>query len=81
MRGKGTLDRVDRAMQFTHIDIRARLRVPPRTNGDQARRALDKAEHNCLISNSLKATTQLETEVDVARERPDTFAGEYAETG
>jgi len=77
----GTLDRIDRAKAFTHVDIRARLRVPPGTDGDQARRALDKAEHNCLISNSLKATTHLETEVDVAPEQPDTFAGEYAETG
>jgi len=78
---RGTLDRVDRAKAFTHVDIRARLRVPPGTDGDQARRALDKAEHNGGIANACQATTHLETEVDVATEQPDTFAGEYAETG
>jgi uncharacterized OsmC-like protein len=31
-----------------------------------ARRALDKAEQSCLVSNSLKATMHLETDVAVA---------------
>jgi hypothetical protein len=37
-----TLDRVDRAMQFTHVDIQARLAVPEGTDPDQARRVLEK---------------------------------------
>ena len=64
----GTLDRVDRVTQFTHVDIRAHLRVPAGTNIEQARRALEKAERGCLIANSLKATIHLETEVEVAAE-------------
>jgi uncharacterized OsmC-like protein len=32
----------------------------------QARRALDKAEQTCLVSNSLKATIHLEADVAVA---------------
>ena len=76
----GTLDRVDRVTQFTHVDIRAYLRVPKGTNVEQARRALEKAEHNCLISNSLKATIHMETEVEVAAEPAETLAGAYAET-
>jgi len=59
----GTLDRIDRTTQFTALDIRARLDVPAGTDVDQARRVLEKAEHNCLISNSLKAAIHLETEV------------------
>jgi uncharacterized OsmC-like protein len=59
----GTLDRVDRVAQFTSFDIRVELAVPAGTNEDQARRALEKAERNCLISNSLKATVHLKAAV------------------
>jgi len=76
----GTLDRVDRATQFTRFDIRAQLQVPAGTNVEQARRALEKTEHVCLISNSLKAAIHLETEVDLAAEPFDTSAGAYAAT-
>jgi organic hydroperoxide reductase OsmC/OhrA len=64
--GAGTLDRVERVTQFTHIDLSARLDIPEGTDPDQARRALERAEHACLISNSLKASVHLETEVTVA---------------
>jgi uncharacterized OsmC-like protein len=30
---------------------------------EQAQRALERAEHNCLVSNSLKAAVVLETDV------------------
>jgi len=59
----GTLDRIDRAMQFTRFDIRAHLEVPAGVAPDHARRALEKAERSCLISNSLKGVTRLEAEV------------------
>jgi organic hydroperoxide reductase OsmC/OhrA len=64
----GTLDRVDGVTQFTNFDLRAHLQAAAGTTLDQARRALEKAEHHCLISNSLKATIHLETEIDVAAE-------------
>jgi organic hydroperoxide reductase OsmC/OhrA len=64
----GTLDRIDRVTQFTCFDVHARLVVPAGTDPDQARRALENAEHNCLISNSLKAEVHLDPEVDVAGE-------------
>ncbi|MES1254571.1 MAG: OsmC family protein [Acidobacteriota bacterium] len=75
----GALDRVDRVTQFTHFDIRACLQVPAETSVEQARRVLEKAEHACLISNSLKATTRLETEISVASEQADTSVGAPAE--
>jgi organic hydroperoxide reductase OsmC/OhrA len=71
----GTLDRVDRAIQFTHLDIHAHLTVPAGTDPDQANRALEKAERSCLISNSLKAAIHLEPEVDVAHEPLGALAG------
>lgn len=66
----GTLDRVERAMQFTHLTLQASLTVPAGVDPVQARRALDKAEQNCLVSNSLKATIQLEADVAVAVAEP-----------
>ena len=61
----GTLERVDNATQFTAFDVRVRLSIPPTTDSGQARRALEKAESHCLISNSLKATIHLVIEIDI----------------
>jgi organic hydroperoxide reductase OsmC/OhrA len=60
----GTVDRVDRVTQFTHFDVRARLRVPAGTNEEQALRLLAKAEETCLVTRSLKATPHLEAQVE-----------------
>ena len=60
----GTLDRVDRAMQFTHFDIHARLSIPE-CDHTAALRALDKAHRGCLIANSLKASIDVQSSVAV----------------
>lgn len=65
----GTLDRVDRAMQFIHFDLRAWLVVPAGTDVVQARTAMEKAEHHCLISRSLKGRVHLEAHVEVTDPR------------
>ncbi len=61
----GTLDRVDRKMRFTHIEVAADLTVPA---GQETRapRILEKAEEACLITNSLSAEVHLESNVTVA---------------
>lgn len=64
----GTLDRLDRAMQFTSFDIQARLEVPAGTDPGHARRALDKAERSCLVSNSLNAPRHLVSEIVIGAE-------------
>lgn len=64
----GTLDRIDRTTQFTHFEILAHLEVPAGIDPDFARRLLAKAEGACLVSRSLKGTTHLVAEVDVAAE-------------
>jgi organic hydroperoxide reductase OsmC/OhrA len=61
----GTVDRADRVTQFTALEIRARLRVPPGAKEDQARRLLSKAEETCLVTNSLKVRPHLESVVEV----------------
>ena len=62
---EGTLDRVERVIQFTGFLVRASLRVPAGTNEEQARRLLARAEQSCLITNSLEGTSHLEAEVEV----------------
>jgi peroxiredoxin-like protein len=62
----GTVDRLERVTQFTELIIRASLRVPSGTNEEQARRLLEKAKPACLISNSLKAESRLDANVEVA---------------
>jgi organic hydroperoxide reductase OsmC/OhrA len=62
----GTLDRVDRATQFTRFTVRASLTVPPGTREELALRLLQKAEQNCLVTNSLKAKSTLDARIVVA---------------
>lgn len=62
---EGTLDRQERAMQFTAFTVKASLTVPAEVDPAKAQRALEKAESACLITNSLKAEAHLEAEVTV----------------
>lgn len=59
----GTLERIERSTKFTTINIKATLQVPTGTDPDKTRRLLEKAEANCLITQSMNATVHLETEV------------------
>ena len=61
----GTLDRVDGVTRFTTLTVRPRVVVPAGTSEELARRVLESAERNCLISNSLKAEVHLVPEVHV----------------
>jgi organic hydroperoxide reductase OsmC/OhrA len=61
---RGTLERVDGVTKFTSFAIRVHLIIPDGGNEDAARRALEKAERTCLITNSLTASVQLEATVD-----------------
>src|SRR5262245_24633887 len=61
----GTLDRIDRKMRFTRVDITAEL-VVPQGHETRAPRILEKAEEVCLITNSLSAEVHLDTKVAVA---------------
>ncbi|HET6629548.1 MAG TPA: OsmC family protein [Woeseiaceae bacterium] len=63
---EGELDRQDKAMQFVGFRVRAVLDVPAGADESRAQRLLEKAEHSCLITSSLKAPATLEAEVRVA---------------
>jgi organic hydroperoxide reductase OsmC/OhrA len=62
-RVEGTLDRVDGVAQFSKFRTVVGLTVPPGTDPAKARALLEKAEHICLISNSLKGARELELSV------------------
>ncbi|MDE0411866.1 MAG: OsmC family protein [Gammaproteobacteria bacterium] len=62
----GTLDMVERVVQFTHLQIHAALTIDPQENQDKAKRVLEKAEKNCLITNSLTASTELTTTITIS---------------
>lgn len=62
---QGTLDRVEGHTRFTRIVVRATLDAPAGTDEDKARKTLARAEHVCLISNSLVAERLLEPTVRI----------------
>lgn len=56
----GTLDKVERAIQFTGMRISVTLVLDAAANEVKARRLLEKAEQLCLITNSLKLEPELQ---------------------
>ncbi|NIA27555.1 MAG: OsmC family peroxiredoxin [Desulfobulbaceae bacterium] len=62
----GTLERVDKVPQFTEFRLKVRLEIPDDAGEAMALRLLDKAEHHCLITNSLKSTIHMQVEVHAA---------------
>ena len=62
---EGTLDRVERAMQFTGFHTRATIAVPSGVAEATVRRAMEKSERNCIISQSLKAKSVVDVVVEI----------------
>ena len=60
------LERVDGVTQFTRYTTYASLKVPSASDADKARKLLEKAEHVCLVSNSLRGERKLVAEVTVS---------------
>ena len=62
----GTLDKVERAIQFTELTVHAKLSLSAEADQDRAQRLLEKAKQTCFVTNSLKAEQTLETEFNIA---------------
>lgn len=62
----GTLDRTDSGIRFTEIAVRADLTIAASADKAKGEKLLAKAEHACLITNSLNADKRLETRLHVA---------------
>lgn len=60
---EGKLDRIDRVTQFTHFTVHLALTVPPDASEERAAMLLEKAERSCLVSNSLKGDSTLDTRI------------------
>lgn len=67
-RVEGTLDRVAGVAQFTKYVVRATLTVKEGADESMARSLLERSEHACLISNSLRGERALELTVLKAAE-------------
>jgi len=62
-RVEGVLEHIGDMTQFTRFVTSARLMVPPAADTGKARRLLNRAEHGCLIANSLRGVQTLCAEV------------------
>jgi organic hydroperoxide reductase OsmC/OhrA len=63
---EAVLERVGGNSQFTRFITRARLAVPAGTDEARARQLLEKAEHGCLVANSLSGARELVAEIVIA---------------
>ena len=60
---EGILDRVEGTTRFTRFITRVTLKVPAGTDRVRAQTLLDKAEHVCLVSNSLNGERELACDI------------------
>jgi len=61
----GTLERVEKVTRFTKFNFRVTLEIPGEMKEARALRFLEKAEHSCLITNSMTSQTYLEADIRV----------------
>ena len=62
---EGTVEKAEGGYQFTHILLRPTLTVQREGDHDRAVRLLEKTEHSCLISRSLKIGVEMQPGVQV----------------
>lgn len=60
---EGILDKQEKVIKFTEFHIKAVLTIKPGVRHELATLLLEKAEHSCLISNSLSGEAHLTTEI------------------
>jgi len=58
----GTLERSGKGLQFTRIVTHVHLTVPVATSIEACQRTLEKAERDCLVTNSLRVERELKLE-------------------
>ena len=60
---EGRLELVDGKFQFTAITLKPTIMLPANADAAKAKELIEKAEVNCLISNSMKAKVSLEATI------------------
>jgi len=63
---EGILDRVDGKTRFTEYHLKATLHLPAGSNEVKAHKILEKANSNCLVTNSLNGTEYVDALIVVA---------------
>src|SRR5690348_2886179 len=63
---EGVLEHIGDTTQFTRFVTAARLTIPPEGDTGKARRLLSRAEHGCLVANSLRGERTLSAEIMTA---------------
>jgi len=62
-RVEGVLEQVDRVSRFTRYITYATLKVPAGASESRGRELLERAEHGCLIANSLSGSRAIDARV------------------
>jgi len=62
-RTEAVLERVEGVTRFTRYTCHATLKIPPGGDAARARQLLEKSEHGCLVSNSLRGERVLVAEI------------------
>jgi peroxiredoxin-like protein len=63
---EGVVEKGDGGYQFTELILKPKLTIRQEGDRDRAARLLEKTEHSCLISRSLKSKITMEPEIQVA---------------
>ncbi|HIP75827.1 MAG TPA: OsmC family peroxiredoxin [Psychromonas hadalis] len=62
---EGILDRAERTTRFVKVTNNVKLTIKDEDDREKAEKLLEKAEHICLVSNSINAELVLEFEISV----------------
>ncbi|MBA4304301.1 MAG: osmotically inducible protein OsmC [Sphingobacteriaceae bacterium] len=63
----GVLSKVDGKFMMTEVELRPKLHLTDESKTERAQRILEKAEANCLITNSIKAKVSLMPDVVLSK--------------
>jgi organic hydroperoxide reductase OsmC/OhrA len=62
---EGTLAKTDEGFRMTDIKITVSVTIPDEAKKERTERLIERAEHHCLISNSMKTTVHIEASIVV----------------
>ncbi|MEI6386866.1 MAG: OsmC family protein [Spirochaetota bacterium] len=62
---EGTLEKGEAGFSFTRVVVRPRIGIGKAEDREKVLELIEKAEHACLISNSIKATVTIEPEIEI----------------
>ena len=64
----GYLEKTQSGFAFTRIVLRPRIEVKDNRDAERARKAIELADSNCLIANSIKSEIQIEPDIFQSKE-------------